>query len=211
MLVLSTAYLPPVEYFVYLTGFGKAVIDLNETYHKQTWRNRCTILSGNGPVNLVVPVEKPFGNHTPTHEIIISNHAKWNQNHWKTISSAYRSAPYFVYYSDMVRMILLEQDFKKLPELNNKILLGICQETGIQIETEFTQTFIPISDNKYDLRFVLSPKANQQMLRLKPWYQVFEDRYGFCQDVSILDLLFNIGPDTNEYLHEMAAQIDPKS
>jgi hypothetical protein len=213
MLLLSTAYFPPVEYFVYLVYSGKAVIDLNETYCKQTWRNRCTLMSGNGPCNLVVPVEKPMGNHTPTREIIISNHSGWQQNHWKTITSAYRSAPFFMYYADLIRDILLEEKkTEKLYELNHKILHDICRETGLKIETGMAENFIPLSDNPFDLRFAITPKTSgsnaKRQLKLKPWYQVFEDRFGFCPGVSILDLVFNMGPDTAAYLEEMSEQIE---
>jgi hypothetical protein len=211
MLLLSTAYFPPVEYFVHLVKIGKVEIDLNETYPKQTWRNRCAIMSGNGLVNLVVPVEKPMGNHTPTHAVLFSNHSKWQQIHWKSITSAYRSSPYFLYYADIARHILLEKKFERLAEMNKYILQELCKEMSLVVEITYPESFIEPGSHENDLRFSLCPKPinyqGKKHLTLEPYYQVFEDRFGFNGEISLLDLLFNLGPDAGTYLHEMSEKL----
>jgi hypothetical protein len=208
MLLLSTACLPPIEYFILLARHRKATIDLHETYPKQTWRNRYLIVSGNGPVNLSVPVEKIHGNHTKTIDILISNHSNWQQNHWKTIYSSYRNAPFFVYYCDLVEQLILHNHEESLSAFNNLVLNSLVNELGLSVEIDYTKEFVTDSTGWLDMRFVLSPKNKVEntgtSIKLDPYYQVFQDRHGFIPNASILDLIFNLGPDTGEYLEKMA-------
>jgi hypothetical protein len=210
MLLLSTACFPPVEYFAYLVQYGGAIIDLHETYPKQTWRNRYMITGGNGPIDLTVPVEKPLGNQTPTNSIIISNHCQWRQNHWKTICSAYRNAPYFLYYAHLIEDLLLNEKTEKLFELNHKIMHALIEEMHLQVSLEYAVDFIAIDANKNDFRFSLHPKTKNKTSAslFPPYYQVFEDRHGFIPNASIIDLLFNLGPDTPQYLAQLGKNLE---
>jgi hypothetical protein len=202
--LLSTAYFPPVEYFVLLKNASSVQIDLHETYPKQTWRNRCRILTGNGPADLSVPVERPDGNHTSTSKVVISNHCQWAKNHWKSIESAYRNAPFFMFYSDMVEELICGHKEETLAELNVVILKHLCDEIEIQTQVIYTAEFVKDVKENVDARFCISPKAKDQKnifaYRWKPYYQVFDDRFGFIPNASILDLLFNLGPDAPQYL-----------
>jgi hypothetical protein len=212
MLLLSTAYFPPVEYFILLYRHKHAFIDLNETYLKQTWRNRCFILTGNGAVNLTVPVEKPEGNHTKTKEVRISNHTVWQQNHWKTILSAYRNAPYFIYYSDLIENAIINSEQILLADLNQYILNSFLQEFKAPVEITYVPDFIEPDTEADDKRFSLSPKPQhrkeKQEIIIAPYQQVFADRFGFQSNASIIDLVFNLGPDTSDYLSSMARRTD---
>ncbi len=94
-LILSTAYFPPVQYFTRILRSGRVKIEVNETYHKQTYRNRCIIYSANGPLSLTVPVEKGSFHKTPVKELRIDNNRKWQQSHLRALNNAYNSAAFF--------------------------------------------------------------------------------------------------------------------
>jgi hypothetical protein len=205
-LILSTSYFPPVSYYSLLIKFPSIVIDLHETYTKQTWRNRCTIMSGNGSLNLTVPVEKPHGNHTKTHDIIISGHSNWRVNHWRGIVSAYNNAPFFLYYKDMIEGLIFNNSHMLLYELNNEILKQLINEFGFTVNIEISRGYVrhPDASVAIDMRGALSPKnrklQEKQVFNFPSYYQVFEDRFGFRPNMSILDLIFNKGPETMDYL-----------
>lgn len=211
LVILSTAYFPPICYFALIAQKGKVVIDLHETYSKQTWRNRCTILGGNGKLDLSIPAEKPSGNHTATKNILLSNHLHWNKIHMRSIVSAYNNAPFFIYYRDLVEHLVLDNQFKLLWELNHKIMSQLLKELELPNEIEYAEEFLhhPDPGNNLDMRFSLSPKnkvlATTVAKTFPPYYQVFEDRFGFQPNLSILDLLFNLGPDASNYLKNLAA------
>lgn len=207
-LLLSSAYFPPLEYWVYMLKYSNVWIDEYETYPKQTWRNRCRVLTGNGPVNLSIPVEKPLGNITQTHQVVLSTHYPWRKNHWRTLHTAYRNAPYYIYYADLVEEMLLKESTSSLVQLNRQILHAFIKELEIPVKPLYTTGFIRDTQGYTDLRFALSPKVRDRQslpsLSFKPYYQVFEDRLGFDAQVSILDALFNLGPDLLSYLQETA-------
>lgn len=211
-LLLSTACFPPVEYFVFLMRHKMAWIDCYETYPKQTWRNRYLIIGGNGPCSLSVPVEKPFGNTTKTIDIVISKHAPWQQNHWKTIYSAYRNAPFFIYYCDLVEDLILKTHEEKLVNLNKKVIDALITELEIPVTIAYTEHFVAEAHDYLDMRFCISPKSRDQKncppVEYKPYYQVFEDRHGFVPNPGILDLIFNLGPDAVTYLEEAAEGLE---
>ncbi len=202
--ILATAYFPPIEYFACLVKYRNVLIDLHETYPKQTWRNRCMIISGNGPVNLSVPVEKPKGNRTKTFEVRVSNHNFWQKNHWRSIESAYSNAPYFIYYKELVQDLIINANVDMLAQMNNSILQQLCKELSVSTPISYADDFITDTALYQDMRFCISPKDRYQtgdkQLDFKPYYQVFDERWGFQPNASILDLLFNVGPDTVEYI-----------
>jgi hypothetical protein len=170
-------------------------------------------MSGNGQLNLTVPVEKPHGNHTKTHEIIISGHSSWRVNHWRSIVSAYNNAPFFLYYKDMVEGLIFNNSHKLLYELNDEILRQLTDEFGFTVNIEFSREYIWHSDASLtiDMRGTLSPKNHELQERkffsLPSYYQVFEDRFGFQPNMSILDLIFNLGPETVDYLKSVEVGI----
>jgi hypothetical protein len=209
-LLLSSSYFPPLEYFVNLLRYEKVFIDIHETYPKQTWRNRCRILSANGLMDLTIPVEKPHGNHTKTSEIIISSHSSWQKNHWRSIESAYRNAPFYIFYKDLIEEFIMDRGLTSLYILNHQILKSILEELDVSKPVEFTDSFIDNSEGYTDLRFSISPKAKDRRtgkeMIFESYYQVFSDKFGFQPNLSILDLLFNSGPDTLKYLQNSASE-----
>ena len=198
-ILLSTAYLPPIEYFSFLINSDKQIIEKYETYKKQTYRNRCYIFGSNGKLALTIPIKKPEGNHTKTNEIIISYSEDWQQIHWKSIESSYNSSPFFLFYKEELKN-LYQKKYKYLLDHNNNFLKLICDFLDIEITPGLTSEFIKNPKNILDLRNSISPKNSSQEKNYKKYSQVFANKHGFIPNLSIIDLLFNTGPEAIDYL-----------
>ena len=197
--LLSTAYLPPVSYFAIMAKADEVVIEQYETYPKQTYRNRCEIYSANGKIPLIIPVHKPSGNHTMTKDILVSNHEKWQVLHWRAIKTAYANSPFFLYYQDELQP-WFEEESNKLLDFNTGLLKVILDLIGLKIEIKYSTGFTKEPDNVLDYRWKISPKKPFNEFRPKEYYQSFNEKHGFIPNLSIIDLLFNLGPETGEYL-----------
>jgi len=201
-ILLSTAYLPPVEYFYFLLKARKVYIEQYETYPKQTYRNRCEMYSEKGKMSLSLPVIKPGGNHTKTKDVKIFNGGRWYISHWRAIETAYLGSPFFLYYRDELEPFFTGQH-DNLLRFNLSLLDTICKIIGIEPSIELTRSFIKDIENMIDLRFSISPKKSSLLKRFPPYLQVFQERHGFIPDLSIIDVLFNLGPDTVDYLESL--------
>jgi hypothetical protein len=203
-ILLPTAYLPPIGYFVRIANSQSIIIEREENYIKQTYRNRCEIYSSNGKLSLTIPVKKTFGNHTKVKDIKIENSVKWQLNHWRAIMAAYNQSPYFLFYQDELKEFYF-RNFEYLLEFNTKLLEVVLKILKIQRNLFFTNEFSKTTmENCIDFRMILNPKASHVIV-LKEYSQVFKERYGFQSNLSILDLLFNIGPESSEYLRSIEA------
>ena len=208
-ILLSTAYCPPVAYMSLMVDARVVAIDLHETYAKQTWRNRCRIMTANGLLDLSIPVSKPHGNHTKTKDILVSQHLPWQRLHWKTIVSAYKKSPYFQFYESSLEPLFMDTHTGTLMTWNKRLLETITHELNLHISIQETHAYEAEPVTYTDLRNSISPKNDWPGSQKKwpPYHQVFADRHGFQPDLSILDLLFNKGPDTESYLLTCAAAI----
>ena len=200
--LLSTSYLPPIEYFHYLNNCENIVIELFETYKKQSYRNRCLIYTEKGAMPLSIPISKPNGNNTKTNEVEFSQNENWQKHHWKAIQSAYQASPFFLYYKDELE-IFYTRKYNKLIDFNTDLLLKIIELIGIKANISFTKEFVKVNNEEGDLRFKISPKEKPTISKLPSYIQVFSDRHGFIKNLSIIDLLFNLGPDTLSYLNDL--------
>ncbi len=210
-LLLATAYLPPLEYFVHMCFYESAVIEVQETWPKQTWRNRCRIMTANGPLDLTIPVSKPYGNQTKTKDILISNHTDWQKNHWKAIISAYQKAPYFVFYQDMLEPYYMNSFPERITTLNYRLLNEFLRELDIKICLIKSRRFDKRPEYDFDLRHSISPKPRHRKnipdFSFPPYYQVFSEKTGFVPNLSIIDLIFNLGPEAGDYLRKCCLQL----
>jgi hypothetical protein len=202
--VLSTAYFPPVQYLSKLIA-GSVTIEAHESYLKQTYRNRCSILAANGPMALTVPVVKWHGERMPIAEVQIDYDKPWQKQHFKSIESAYKSSPFYDYYIDDL-MPFFENRYEHLFDFNQRILEVILQSLGVASAISNTTSFHKVIENQIDLRYAISPKESQQQpdphFAPVEYYQVFSDRHGFTPNLSILDLLFNEGPMAKSILEQ---------
>ena len=198
-LFLSTAYLPPISWWAYLLHYNDAYIEANENYSKQSYRNRCMIYAASGPLPLIIPV-KHFGqNKINIKDVEIDYKSNWQQIHLKTIHSAYSNAPYFIYYIDNLSN-LFEKPPELLFEFNSRLIKSICTSLTIEIPKP-TSVFQKEISNSIDLRFSLHPKKEElYSINFPFYYQIFSEKHGFKSNLSILDLLFHLGPDARNYL-----------
>lgn len=200
--LVSTAYLPPISFFASILEAKTITVEQQENYVKQTYRNRCHILSANGLLSLCIPVNKVNGNHTFTKDIRISNLSNWQINHWRAIESAYNNSPFFLYYRDELEKIFT-QTYELLIDYNTDLLKFILKKLHISTEINFTDDFIPVNNSENDLRYRFHAKLNQHQEKFPHYYQVFEEKYGFISNLSIIDLLFNEGPESKYYLERL--------
>ncbi len=206
-LYLSTAYWAPISYFSAIYCHGGAVIEQCDTYIKQTYRNRCHIVGAQGMQALTIPVIKPSYPNMKVQDIRISDHGNWQHLHRNAIASAYGSSPFYEYYADDINH-LYEQSFEFLIDFNMAQIDCVCNWLDISLDIQRSQQYISNPCNTIDLREVIHPKHAASHLLIdylpRPYYQVFATRHGFIADVSILDLMCNMG---NEALLILAHQI----
>lgn len=177
MTVLNTSFFGPVSWYAQLARATEPVyIEAHENFQKQTMRTRCRIATANGVQTLSVPVNGAGS----IRDIRISDHNNWRHLHWQALASAYGSSAFFEYYADDIAPFF-EKKWEFLFDYNLEITHKMCELIDIQPDIRITE--------QYEGR-QLPPETE-----LKPYYQVFRSRHGFLPDLSILDLLFNMGPE----------------
>lgn len=187
--LLSTAYLAPIEYYVVLANSERILLEQHEYYQKQSYRNRCRIATANGIMDLSIPVDS--AGKTPIRDLRISDHNNWQTHHWRSIETAYNSSPFFEYYADDFRPFF-EKKWLFLWDFNLALFNKTLELLDIETKIELTEQYKPeTSDNFLDLRAAIHPKKEISLL-LQPYYQVFETKFGFMPNMSIIDLLFNM-------------------
>ena len=222
--ILATTYFGPVQWYQKLNRFGSLLIEQHEHFLKQTYRNRCIIATTQGVQALTVPVEKtpsnlpegrlscsplPIGvgsGERLIKDVRISNHGKWRKEHWNALQSAYGESPFFDFYEDDIRPFF-EDRWEFLLDFNMAITEKMCELLDIHPHIELTSSYqnsLPVGESwgGADFRTVIHPKHPQEDSDFspKPYYQVYKERFGFLPNLSILDLLFNMGNEAVFYL-----------
>ena len=206
--ILSSAYLAPVSYYRRLYN-NSVIIDGYCNYLKQSYRNRCRIATEAGVMTLSVPVEKPHAGNVPTRDMLLCDHGNWAHLHWTAITSAYNSSPFFMYYCDDIRPFF-ENPFKYrfLFDFNEALRETVCRLLCLECDVRYSVSYVDDVTGANDLREAIHPKrVSPEKENLLRYYQVFEQRNGFISDLSILDLLFNMGPESMFLLKKEPVEI----
>ena len=197
--VLPMFYLPPVGYFTKIIQYRPDIlIEREEHFPKQTYRNHTNIYSPDGPLLLTVPVVKGSKLHTKIKDVKISYDFRWQRLHWMSLESCYRRSAYFEYYEDDFAPFYQKQ-FTYLFDYNEQLLQMLLKFIKIQLPLQYTESYEAEYPLLNDYRNALSAKKEYNFEQ-KPYFQVFEERNGFIKNMSIVDLLFNQGPQTINYL-----------
>ena len=222
--LLSTTYFGPVQWYQKLYRSEAVEIEQWESFQKQTYRNRCLIATTNGVQALTVPVERhnvqsSMFNVQYIKDIRISDHGNWRHLHWNALQSAYGESPFFDYYQDDIRPFF-ENRWTFLLDFNEEIRERMCELIDIQPEVGYTKAYANHGDSPHDLRDAaitgtvpmicgirdfregIRPKHPEPDADFVPkaYYQVYQQKHGFLANLSILDLLFNMGPESIFYL-----------
>ena len=193
-------YLPPISYFSGLKDFeGNFIIEKEEHFPKQTYRNRAKIYSPNGTLDLIIPVIRGANAHTSIKDVRISNDFNWQRLHWKSLESCYRKSAYFEYYEDELAHFY-QKKFEFLFDYNLQLLQWLLKQLKKPTELHFTEEYHQDIPAELDFRSKIHFKNEQNPIAAKPYFQVFDDRHGFQPNLSIADLLFNQGPQAKSYL-----------
>lgn len=214
--LLSSTYFGPVQWFAKLHRYDRCVIERCDNFVKQTYRNRCIIAAADGPQTLSIPVEHGKGEHQAMRDVRISNHGSWRHLHWNAIVAAYGETPFFDYYADDIRPFY-EREWTFLFDFDLETTLTACRLLDIRPTIELSSCYDkdPFASHcalsggakepqtsTIDLREAIRPKhpAADDEFAPRPYYQVRARKYGFLPNMSVLDLLFNMGPEGIFYL-----------
>lgn len=224
-MLLSTAYFPPVSFFALIAkdftlssdGVIPSVVYLEacENYQKQSWRNRFRFYAADGPQDLNFPVVHTGTGHVRISEVKVDYSTPWVLRTQRAISAAYDKTAFFDYYRDEL-FALMDSRPDTLFELNLSLIRFFLKKTGIPAEIRFTEEYYPVRSRTEaleagpygaDYRELLHPKRPDTVLAglglEKPYFQVFARKYGFIPNLSIIDLLFNEGPDSISFLKRL--------
>lgn len=202
MLLIPTAYLAPVSLYALLWRSGEAVEDRGERYLRQTLRTRCRIAAPQGVQLLTLPVERSHGAERPfVRDLRLSDHGDWRRVHFTALRSAYERTPYFEYFADELAEIYADRRLTRLVDFNEALRRWVLSALDADLRV------VPADDSpaaaagdvdlrtRYDGLGAVAGVAGGVRISLAPYYQVFAGRTGFLPDLSVADLVFNMGPE----------------
>jgi len=200
--LLPSAYLGPVQYFQKFKNYSDCLIEHHEHLAKQTYRSRCDIYSPNGRLTLSIPLAHR-NKRQSMKDVKISYEYNWQLLHWRSLESSYRRSPFFEYYEDDFRPFYHDKKSEYLIDFNDEMLQLLLKLLKLKSNYSITDEYHKTYENTDDYRTLISPKeiiTADNTFELKPYFQVFETRHGFIENLSIVDLLFNQGSRATDYL-----------
>lgn len=199
-ILLHPSYFPSIEQMVAVAQANKVVFEIFDNYQKQTYRNRTFIAHSNGKLLLNIPIKhNKTGKRQKTKDVVVENDFPWQEQHWKSLQSAYRTSPFFEYYEDELEHLFTEP-VEGLMAHNLKIFELLCELIGIDIEVAETTSY-ETNPEITDLRYLIDAKRKSSFIP-EVYTQVHEANHPFLPNLSVLDLLFNEGPNALTYLEK---------
>jgi len=205
-ILLHPSYFPSIATFAAIVQ-NKVVWEAHDNFQKQTYRNRCYISTDKGKHMLNIPI-KHVGSKEGRQkyaDVSTENSYNWKKEHWRTLETAYRTSPFFEFYEDELRPLYVGSQ-NSLYEFNLKTIEAVAACIGIELPTEKTYKYQAKPESHFDARFLVEAKKERNW-NIPPYSQVFEERHGFIPNLSVLDLLFNEGTNTLNYLKSLSLDI----
>ncbi|RYJ42161.1 WbqC family protein [Flavobacterium beibuense] len=197
-ILIHPTYFPSISHFVAMVKTDKIVFEVEDNFQKQTNRNRMYIYSPNGIQLLNIPVKhNKESNHQKFRDVKIEHAFDWKKQHFKSLEAAYRTSPFFEYFEDDIRPVF-EKKHTFMMDLNFQIMEIITDCLGMNFSYEKTEEYFHEVSDILDLRYLTNGKKDTSTF--EPYTQVFEEKHGFINNLSILDLLFNEGRYAMDYL-----------
>lgn len=203
-LILDNQYCPPISYFALLLKAENCLIEKHENFVKSSNRNRCRIAGPNGLQLLSIPIDSGKSHRQLFKDVKSSDAIDWQKNHWQSLCSAYRRSPYFEFYEDELKPLFADNSVL-IFDLNTQIIKKIIGLLKLDVSLAYTASYQKDDDGFLDARNLY--KENMFSPPLPPYIQVFGDRHPFLNDISILDLLFNQGPQAKDYLQQLSNKL----
>ncbi|MFK7756578.1 MAG: WbqC family protein [Flavobacteriales bacterium] len=198
LVVLPICPFGNVKWWTHFLSTERVQLNGYEYYQKQTWRNRYDILGANGKQSLTIPISKPSGEKVKTKDLQLFHETHWKKVHWRSIKSAYGSSPFWIYYSDQIEE-LFKKEFTSLQEFSLASIKLIIEE--LQLDKEVHIALQKAEESSLD--FSKDFKPSKCDFKNKAYLQVFDDRFPFHENLSVLDVLFNLGPEAEGYLRSL--------
>ena len=191
-MIFQTQYLPSLSWIVTAMSNHDLVISNSEVFKKSDYRNRCNVASSNGISQLIIPLKKWKKEKTTIDSILISYDTDWQKNHWQSIQSYYGQASYFIYYKDDLQKIF-ESKFETLIDFNDALLNLIFKYLKHPFQISYTNQ--------------PSDQELNKEINFPVYYQTFSLKNGFIPNLSIIDLIFNLGPGSKSIIDQLSLQL----
>ncbi|MFD2550469.1 WbqC family protein [Bizionia sediminis] len=202
-LLMHPTYFPNIAHFVAISQAGSLTFEKADNFQKQSYRNRSYIYAANGKQLLNIPVVHTQKNRQQYAHVLTCNTENWQRNHWRSLETAYRTSPFFEFYEDDIAP-LFKAPVTRLFDFNMACIETVldCMQYNLPYKT--TTVYQKNPEQQTDLRFLADVKATNN-LKFEPYNQVFNTKHGYINNLSILDLLFNEGPNSINYLQAQKA------
>ncbi|MCG8893470.1 WbqC family protein [Tenacibaculum finnmarkense] len=201
MALFIPTYFAPISQYAAIYNADSVVFELEDNYQKQTYRNRCAIYAANGKLSLNIPVKHLLTeSRKKSKDTLVENDIPWQQQHFKSLQSAYKSSPFFEFFEDDIANIF-HKKYRYLQDVNIDTHLFIAD--ALQIDDSFTKTVdYQVTPNIPDYRNLAIAKKGIE-IEMERYIQIFDDKHGFIPNLSILDLLFMEGPNASTFLENI--------
>jgi len=197
-ILLHPSYFPSISHFAAMAQADNITFEMEDNFQKQTNRNRTYIYSPNGVQLLNIPIKHSNLSHQKTKDIKIEQEFDWQKQHFKSLEAAYRSSPFFEYFEDDL-LPIFQKKHTFLMDLNLEVLEIVCKCLRMKLDFDTTtEYFHEINEGTADFRYLINGKKDHSVF--EPYSQVFDDKYGFLNNLSVVDLLFNEGKFAMDYL-----------